>query len=205
MAYFPMFTDLEGKNVLIIGGGTVALRKCEKLKDYGARITVAAPEIMPELAKMSDAQLYAKFTPNMLAERDMVIAATNKRSVNAEAAKLCREQGIPINVVDDKELCSFIFPSLIKRGALSIGISTAGASPSAAVWIKERVTELLPENIEEILAYLEALRPEVAKRIVGEESARARVYKELLSCCIARGAPLSDEETQEYLNSECGK
>ncbi len=205
MAYFPMFTDLEGKNVLIIGGGTVALRKCEKLKDYGARITVAAPEIMPELVKMSDAQINAEFTSDMLAERDMVIAATNKRAVNAEAARLCRERGIPINVVDDKELCSFIFPSLIKHGALSIGISTAGSSPSAAVWIKERVTELLPENIEEILAYLEALRPEVAKRIVGEESARARVYKELLSRCIARGTPLSEEETQEYLNSECGK
>lgn len=205
MAYFPMFTDLEGKDVLIIGGGTVALRKCEKLKEYGAHITVAAPEIIPGLAKMSDEQIYAEFTSDMLAGRDMVIAATDKRAVNAEAARLCRERGTPINVVDDKELCSFIFPSLIKRGALSIGISTAGASPSAAVWIKERVTELLPENIEEILAYLEALRPEVAKRIVGGESERARVYKELLSRCITRGAPLSEEETQEYLDSECVK
>ena len=136
MSYFPFFMDLEGREGLVIGGGSVALRKVEKLRPYGAKLTVIAPKILPELKKTEEIScMEIPFTPTALEGKMFVIAASDDPEVNHEAALLCRERGILVNVVDDKEECSFLFPALVKRGELSVGISTGGASPSAAVYV----------------------------------------------------------------------
>lgn len=192
MGYFPFFIDLSGKRGLVAGGGTVALRKVEALLPYGPRLTVASPDILPELAAEAVTLLREPFSPALLEGMDFVIAATDNREANREIAASCGERRIPVNVVDDPEACTFLFPALVKRGTLSVGISTGGASPSAAVWVKEQVAAVLPERFEEILDYLGAVRPRVKEFV--PESRRAAVYARLFEACMALARPLEKEE-----------
>ena len=110
MAYFPMFVDLTGKNVLVIGGGAVALRKCEKLLPYGCEITAAAGRFLPGFISLPGVKLiFRAVEEGDLEGRDMVIAATDDKSVNRYLAEECRRRRIPVNVVDDEKSCDFLF------------------------------------------------------------------------------------------------
>ena len=191
MGYFPFFVDLEGREGLVVGGGAVALRKLQKLLPYGPRLTVAAPELLAEIEALPGlTRLRQTFEPAMLEGKGFVIAATDDREVNRGIAALCRERGIPVNAVDDKEQCTFLFPALVKRGDLTVGVSTAGASPSAAAWVGRRVSERLPEDFGELLDYLASLRPMVRKRVAEEN--RAAVFARLFSDCMEQGFPLEE-------------
>lgn len=202
MAYFPFFMDLEGKKGLIVGGGTTALRKAEKLLPYGPELTVASPELCPELRDLPGLELLRRpFELAMLEGRFFVIAATDDRSLNHQIAALCRRRGILVNVVDDREACTFLFPALVKRGELSVGVSTGGSSPSAAIWLKEQIAGVLPEGMEEILAYLEGQRAQV-RAMFPEEARRGEVLRALFLACLERGCPLTEEETAEILSLE---
>lgn len=199
MAYFPFFMDITDRPALIVGGGAVALRKVRKLIPYHPRLTVAAPEIIPELAAIpGPALLRRPFRPEDLDGMDFVIAATSNREVNRKVAALCRERHIPVNAVDDREACSFLFPCLVQRGALSVGISTGGASPTAAIWLKEQVAGLLPERLEDILDYLEALRPRLKAGLTSEQQ-RAAAFAALFQGCLEAGGPLTPEEETTLL------
>lgn len=201
MAYFPMFVELDGSKVLIVGGGHVALRKAEKLLPYGADISVVAPEICDELAALPEVRTVKEsFSDERLNGADMVIAATDDRELNRHISELCREKRVPVNTVDDSELCSFIFPCLVKKGSLSIGISTGGASPTAAISFKEKINGCIPDNTDEILDYLNSIRPTV-KAGFPEEKVRSRIFKELFDRCIDIGRPLTQAETEEYFKN----
>lgn len=176
MPWFPMFVQLKGAEALLVGGGTVALRKAEKLLPYGPHIKVVAPDIIPELAALPGLTLCRR----PFAESDLqgtpalVIAATDEPALNRNIAALCREKRIPVNVVDDPEACGFLFPALVRRGRLSVGISTGGASPTAAVWLKERIESILPPHFGTALDRLEALRPALKAQIPEERDRAAR-------------------------------
>lgn len=197
MSYFPFFIQLQDAPGLIVGGGAVALRKVEKLLPYGPRLTVVAPEIVPELAAMPGIRLLRRaFQPEDRENMTFVIAASDDKELNHEVARLCREQGIPVNVVDDKQACSFLFPALVKRGELSVGISTGGSSPSAAVWLKEQIDTLMPEGLEDILVWLEEQRP-LLKARCPEERLRAKAFAKMFAVCLEKGRPLSREEGEQ--------
>lgn len=201
MAYFPMFVELSGRKVLIAGGGKVALRKAEKLLPYGPEITVVAPTVCEELSLMPDIRVVkGSFSDELLKNADVVIAATDDRELNKHISELCREVKTPVNTVDDSELCSFLFPCLVKKGSLSIGISTGGASPTAAISFKERIAADIPDNIDEILDYLGSIRSAVKSRFP-EEKTRSRIFKGLFESCLSTGRPLTNAETEEYLKN----
>lgn len=203
MGYFPFFMDLEGREGLVVGGGAVALRKLQKLLPYGPRLTVAAPELLAEIEALPGlTRLRRSFAPAMLEGKGFVIAATDDREVNRGIAALCRERGIPVNAVDDKEQCTFLFPALVKRGDLTVGVSTAGASPSAAAWVRRRVSERLPEDFGELLDYLASLRPMVRKRVAEEN--RAAVFARLFSDCMEEGFPLKEAALAAVLEGAPG-
>ena len=201
MAYFPFFMDLAGMDGLVAGGGRVALRKVEKLLPYSPRLTLVAPDIRPELEAVPGLALCRRaFAPGDLEGRGFVIAATGSREVNREIARLCRARRIPVNVVDDREESSFLFPCLIKRGELSVGISTGGASPSASVYLKERFSHLIPCRMEEILDYL-ARERETVKERVPQSHRREALLKALFAACLDRGRPLTPREKEEIYHS----
>ena len=199
MGYFPFFIQLQDAPGLLVGGGTVALRKAEKLLPYGPSLTVVAPEIGPELAALPGLALeYRPFRPEDVEGMAFVIAAAGDRELNHRVARLCREKGVPVNVVDDREACSFLFPALVKRGELSVGISTGGSSPTAAIWLKEQIAALLPQGLEDILTWLEEQRP-LLKARWPEERVRARGFSALFSACLAAGRPLTGAEREQCL------
>lgn len=199
MAYFPVFMDIAGQDILIVGGGTVALRKIEKLLLYEPQITLVAPSVDPMIRAHSEVYIFEReFEEEMLEKKKLVIAATDDRTLNARIAALCREKGIPVNAVDQREDCTFLFPALVKRGELSIGISTGGASPTAARWVKEQIDNLLPSEFDQILSYLDELRPQI-KAMVADEKTRARVYAKLLQLCMVGEMPLSKEQIEELI------
>lgn len=195
MSDFPMFVNLKGKRILVLGGGKVAARKVKKLAPFGGRITVVAPQAQPELEAMPGVEIRRHgFRPADLWPRPaMVIAATDDRQVNARASRLCRRFRIPVNVADNGPESSFLFPALVNQGNFSAGISTGGASPTAAVYFKERLEELVPERLEEILDYLEEKRAEL-KRTLPDQSARAAAMRELLDTCLELGRPPEKEQ-----------
>lgn len=201
MGYFPFFVDLEQKNGLIIGGGTIALRKIKKLLPYGPRLTVAAPDICAEIIKIPGLVLHRhSFTPELLDGMAFVIAATDDCRINRRISQACQARRILVNVVDGREDCAFLFPALVKQGSLSIGISTGGASPSAAIYLKEQIRPLVPENFGELLEYLDALRDEV-KAALPDERQRAACFSRIFAICMQTEWPLSQMEFREILLS----
>ena len=202
MAYFPFFMDLSGGEGLVVGGGRVALRKIEKLLPYGPRLTVCAKTFLPEIQAVPGLTLVrGPFARNLLEEKLFVIAATDDDVLNSEIAAQCREKRIPVNVVDDREQCTFLFPALVKRGPLSVGISTGGASPSGAVYWKRAIDRLIPPDAGELLAYLEGLR-ETVKKAIPNERRRAVVFSALFDACLGDSWPLVDKALGHRLGLE---
>lgn len=215
MGYFPFFVELKGKRGLIVGGGIVAERKVRKLLPYEPELLVVAPKIDDGIWKLSE-EIKEKRKKNedaselILSERDFettnlekmdfVIAATSDEALNTRIAKLCEEKHILVNVVDDKEKCGFLFPSLIREGKLTIGISTEGASPRVATTFRTRLSADIPERMEEILDYLEKIRP-FAKMAIEDEKKRAAFLMELADMCMEKGRPLTEDECEILLEN----
>ena len=184
MTYFPFYCDIEKKKWLLVGGGRVAAGKFSRLIAFTRKITVIAPEISDEIKK--DAEdgirlLERDFRAADLDDADIVVAATNDKTMNAQIAALCRERKIPVNAVDDPENCDFIFSAIIKKGRLTVSVSTNGASPIYAAILKKRINDSLPEDIDIILEKMAALRKTVPERFPSfTQHERGMLYRKAL-------------------------
>lgn len=202
MGYFPFFMEIEGKEGLVVGGGRIAAHKVEKLLPFHPSLTVVAPDIMPELLEKKEIIcLKHAFLEEDLSGMMFVIAASDDRALNNYVAELCKAKKIPVNVVDNKEACSFLFPALVKEGKLTVGISTEGASPQIASELRSKVAQELPDRMEEILDYLMKLRKEAQTRIA-EDRIRAAFLKKAAMRCMEMNRQLLKEE-EEALYTEC--
>lgn len=202
MALFPLFIELDGLDILIVGGGRVAGRKAVSLADYGAAIRLVAPEFCPELELDPRFRLLRRcFEDSDIDNAGLVIAATSDRELNRRISLLCRERGIPVNVVDEPDDCSFIFPALLRRGALSAGVTTGGASPTAAAWARDRLDEALPDGLEEMLDWLRTVRPLVKGRFPDIEK-RSGLFARLFGLCRELGRAPGEEELAAFLEAE---
>lgn len=203
MALFPFFMDISGKEGLIFGGGKHALEKVQRLKPYGPRLKVIAEGFSPEIEQLSDVTLiYRAFQESDLDTLPaFVIAAGEDPEENHRIAALCRQRRIPVNVVDDQEYCDFIFPSLIARGNLSVGICTNGASPSTGVLLKRKIEAQIPDHMEEVLDFLQEKRPVIAERITDKKK-RFAFYYALSEACMEKDRPLSEAEFEGLLEEK---
>ena len=135
--FFPLFVDLSEKEVLIIGGGAVAERRALKLADFAGKITVIAPDISPALLKLSSEKsnvviIKRPFSFDDLKGKDIVLAATNDKELNAETARKCRDLGVLVNDAGDRGLCDFLFPGIVKKDNLVIGVTACGKDHKGA-------------------------------------------------------------------------
>ena len=180
MAYFPMFVQLKNKKCLVIGGGRIALRKIEVLKDFEADVTVIAPEMIPQIRQIDKIRrIFRTFMEEDFKEAELVVAATNDSKVNSEISKICMQKKIPVNAVDQKEDCSFIFPSYVKEGEVVAAFSSGGQSPMITQYLKEKIKPNLTEELGQIAQILGSLRA-FAKSCIATEQQRKEFYKELL-------------------------
>jgi uroporphyrin-III C-methyltransferase/precorrin-2 dehydrogenase/sirohydrochlorin ferrochelatase len=187
--YFPVFFDLSGQKVLIVGGGEVALRKVSLLERTGASITVVAPQIAPELMERAAAGklklAIREFAPEDLEGARLVIVATSRHAVNRWIAKLSESRHIPVNVVDDLEASRFIVPAIIDRDPVLVAISTGGTSPVLARRLRERLEALIPRRIGELASWLKALRG-TARRKLRDTDERRRFFEAIVDGPAAR-------------------
>jgi precorrin-2 dehydrogenase len=143
MPYYPIFLDLAGKPVLVVGAGKVALRKTKGLLEAGAAVTVVAPRAASEFATLAVTLHRRRFRPADLRGAVLAFAATDDRRVNHAVMLAARRRGIQVNVADSRAECSFIVPARITRGNLQIAISTGGESPRTASSLRRKIEESL--------------------------------------------------------------
>jgi siroheme synthase-like protein len=180
MSYYMACVDLRGRDVLVVGGGRVALEKVHGLLECEARVTVVAPAVVDELARLPVRVVRRAFGPVDVHGRLLVIAATNDRDVNRRVSAACAERATLCNVADDPELCSFILPALVRRDPIVVGVSTGGASPALAQRLRDRIAELVRPEHAELAVRLEELRP-WAKRELPTYEARRDFFAEIVA------------------------
>lgn len=201
MAYFPFFVDLEGKRCLIIGGGEIAYRKIRILIEFGVFIHVVALEFCESLKHLkADHHLtdHLRMDKREYNESDFedvffVIAATDDVAINHKVAQICKNKHILINVVDQKDDCSFYFPSLIKKGEIVTGVSSGGNSPVLAKNIRKKIEEIIPDYYSDINKQMGEIR-EYVKKQLKTQNKRKKCLEELFKLSDKRKRKLTNQE-----------
>lgn len=188
MQYYPIFIDIAGHDCLVVGGGPIALRKIRLQRLAGAKITVIAPEICRALATEFGAEIIHKkreFLPTDITGYRLVTAATNNHKVNAQISKLAKSQNIPVNVIDQPELCSFITPAIIDRSPVLVAISTSGSAPVLARQLRTQIEALLSPNIAKLAKLMRNTRKQV-RELIPREQTRRRFWEHIINGRVAR-------------------
>lgn len=172
--YYPIFLDIKGKICIVVGGGEVAERKVRTLLEHGASVTVISPRVsdgLAQLAGQGSIKISLRdYQSGDLEEALVVIAATDNSTVNAEVAREGRERRILTNVVDAPEHSNFIVPSLLRRGDISIAISTNGKSPALARKIRTELEQIFPQEYASLVLMLSEVRQELKRSNVHIDS-----------------------------------
>lgn len=175
---YPAILLLEGRLAVVIGGGQVAQRKVRTLLDAGAKVRVVADEVTKGIRGYADRGeielVERRYERGDLAGSAAVVAATDDEEVNKTVFAEATDGGIPVNVVDNVSLCTFIAPSIVRRGDLVLAISTGGNAPALAVRIRERMEKEFGEEYARFLELMGELRGQV--KVPGDQDQRAKAW-----------------------------
>ena len=178
--YYPMMVNLAGKRCLVVGGGRVAERKVALLLDCGASVDVVSPAATAKLATLASAgaiRLKSRAVrSDDLPGAFLVFVATDDPGVNRKVAAEAQETGGLINVADAPEACSFLVPSVFRRGDLTIAISTAGGSPALAKRLRQRLEKTIGPEYEAFLAALRDVRAQ-AREVIADPAERRAIFR----------------------------
>lgn len=183
MKYFPLFMDLEGRQVLVAGGGDKAIQKLRLLAKTAAHVTVVAATASPEIATLAAegrVSLHLRnLRPEDVQDKAVVIGADDDARRNAELASAARAAGVPVNVVDAPHLSTVIVPAIVDRDPVVVAIGTEGAAPVIARDVRARIESWLPAHFGRVARYAAALRPRV-RHALSQPAVRRRFWEELL-------------------------
>ncbi len=186
---FPICLNMQDKLCLVVGGGAVAERKIRALLEHGARVRVVSNSITAQIEQWQRENL-AQILIRGFQEEDLkgvflVFIATNDRQVNCEVSQLCRQKGIPANVVDDPEQCDFLVPAIVRRNSLTFAVSTEGKSPAYARKLRRDLEEIITpahgefvDLLGEARVYLQSHVPDIKKR---KQILESLVYSDILN------------------------
>lgn len=165
--YYPVYLNLKGRRCVVVGGGTIAQDKIIKLLESGAVVSVVSPDATPVIQSLAN-EGRLEWTPREYRPGDLYgaflgIAATNRRDVNRCIFEEAEEHGILLNVVDDPVLCSFIAPAIVKRGQVTMAISTGGASPALARKLRESLEDSPALQWADLAPVLSRVRREIKR------------------------------------------
>jgi precorrin-2 dehydrogenase / sirohydrochlorin ferrochelatase len=190
MGKYAIFLELGNRRVVLVGGGSVAVRKAHTLLEAGARLVVVAEEVSDAMIALCNQRclelVRARYSKEYLGEAVIVIAATNDRRVNEQVYRDCQELEILCNVVDVPELCDFFVPAVVKRGDLQIAVGTGGDYPAYAGHLRKKLENLFTEEHGLFLRELECIRHRVLHDVPGPEERKALLGR------------LADDESFEY-------
>ncbi|MEA3291295.1 MAG: siroheme synthase CysG [Pseudomonadota bacterium] len=169
MDFLPIFLKMTGRAGLVVGGGEVAARKVRILLEAGADVTVVAPRLCETVQRLLDERrirhIAAEFSPEQLDSFELVIAATDDPAVNQRVSGAAGASHLPVNVVDQPELCSFIMPSIIDRSPVVVAVSTGGASPVLARLLRARLETLIPGGYGRLAKLVERYRRKAGDKL----------------------------------------
>lgn len=201
MAYFPFMIEISNRKCLVVGGGSIAFHKVKLLSGFDVYIKVVGTEICPQLSELEREKRTLEYTEAYPAEKqqgkpkleivqrefqdpdiddiDFAVAATDDEVLNNHISDLCRQKKIPVNVVDRKEACSFIFPAMIQDKDFLIAVSTGGQSPAAAAYVKKKIKSQIPAYYGNMVETLGTYRDYILEHV---ESAKERkeIFNRLL-------------------------
>jgi uroporphyrin-III C-methyltransferase/precorrin-2 dehydrogenase/sirohydrochlorin ferrochelatase len=199
MDYLPIFADVRNRLCLVVGGGEVAKRKAGVLLEAGAKVRVVAPQIEPALAEKQRIEaIVGRFEVRHLDGVTLAIAATNDRNVNQQVSRQAQLRNIPVNVVDDPGLCSFIMPAILDRSPLMVAFSSGGASPVLTRMMRGKLESMIPQNYSRLAAFAERFRELVKQRVT--DPARRRIFWEnALESVVAEKVLSGDESSAETM------
>jgi precorrin-2 dehydrogenase / sirohydrochlorin ferrochelatase len=181
---FPVFIKPHQLNLLIVGGGNVGEEKLSAIlaNSPDARVTVVAGYVKEEVTALARAASHVlivnrNYCPSDLKGKDLVICATDNVKLHHEIRRKCRALNILVNVADTPELCDFYLGSVVRKGDLKIAVSTNGKSPTLAKRFREIMEEIIPDNIQDVLDNLEAIR----KKLKGNFQYKVHKLNEITS------------------------
>ncbi len=199
MDFLPVFLNLKNKTCLVVGGGDVAVRKASVLLQAGATVRIVAPKLN-ESFKLppGNEHIAERFQSSHLAGMTLAIAATDDAAVNALVSKEAMQRNIPVNVVDNPDLCTFIMPAILDRSPLLVAFSTGGASPVLARLLRGKLETLIPQAYGRLAAFAERFRITVKQRI--ETPSQRRIFwEDVLDGAVAEKVFSGDEPTAEAM------
>ena len=191
--YYPVFLKIGGRRYVVVGGGQVALRKVTALLEHRASVDVISPELCPGLIELAeDGQIRVfrrRYKAGDLQEAFIVITATDNSDINMQIAKEARNKGVLVNVVDDAENSDFILPSYVRRGDITIAVSTAGRSPALARKIRTRLEKDFGDEYASLAVLIDEARAEVKRQgiEVDSDAWQEALDLDLLSAMVRRG------------------
>jgi len=194
MKTYPLFALIEDRACLVVGGGAVGERKVLDLLAAGAKVTVVSRELTPGLAELAAQErlsfIQGDFTPRHLDGMMLVVGATDDLVVNQQVSAAAQARGLLVNIVDAPELCTFIVPAQVRRGPLTIAVSTGGASPALARKVREELEQHFGPDYGLYLRVLQAVRNQILARRRGHPE-NQRLFQGLIAGplqeAIARG------------------
>lgn len=164
MAYMPILLDLTNKSIVIIGGGAIAERRVSKLRQFDANITVVSPTLTAKLQELYEQQqiqwLAQDYSIHQLPPAALVVVATNNKAVNRMVKQELPQQTL-LNMASDSEQGDVVFPGILKRGKLSISVSTSGASPKLTTAILAELQQQFPPDYEQYVDFLYTCRQQI--------------------------------------------
>ena len=177
--FYPIFVNLSGRRVLVVGGGPVAQRKVEGLLQAGAQVTVVSPDVTDELRSRPIDWKQREFADSDVEGMMLVISATDDVNVQKRVVEAARRCNVLVNTVDQPALCDFIVPAVARRDDVVGAISTSGQSPALAAVLRARLEELLSEDVGRAAKILGQIRNEVHRR-TSDSAARKRIFEQIL-------------------------
>lgn len=167
-SYYPIFLNVTGRRCVVIGGGQVALRKVKALLEHKADIKVISPDLCSELVELAGEEkitvVQRHYRRSDLRGALLAIAATDNNDINSKVATDSRETGVPVNIVDNAAESDFILPSYLRRGGITIAISTSGMSPALAQKIRVRLEDDFGTEYASLALLIEEVRSEVKQQ-----------------------------------------
>ncbi len=226
MAYFPLFVSLEGKRCLVVGGGKVAFRKAKAMAEYGAEVVVVAEKFCEEMLELLKEReevglegkqirgegsacgegmkrikgVWRRAAVEDAEGMDLVLCASSDEVFHHKMARYCQGKKIPVNVADNKEESSFLFPALVRQGDLVIGITTGGNSPAASRYLREKIGNELFGAMGKLVEELGKLRP-LVKEKVQEPKIREEVFSRLFVWGLERNGEIKEEDVWKVIEA----
>lgn len=179
--FYPVYMNLRGKRVVVIGGGEVAERKIESLLGTGASIIAISPEITARLLVLATGRQIElhrrRYMTGDCRDAAFVFSATDDNELNRAIFEEAHKEGALINTADEPVLCDFIMPAVVRRGDIAIAISTGGASPGLAARLRARIARLIGPEYAALAKLLSEARPDIRRRLPDQNDRKALQYR----------------------------